>query len=35
MTVALSMPVPEMMRTKAEKATIDLALKQLKEKLEN
>jgi hypothetical protein len=29
------MPVPEMMRTKAEKATIDLALKQLKEKLEN
>ncbi|NDG24917.1 MAG: polyketide cyclase / dehydrase and lipid transport [Actinobacteria bacterium] len=35
LTVALSMPVPEMMRTKAEKATIDLALKQLKEKLEN
>jgi hypothetical protein len=35
MTVALSMPVPEIMRTKAEKATIDLALKQLKEKLEN
>jgi len=35
MTVALSMPVPEMMRTKAEKSTIDLALKQLKEKLEN
>jgi hypothetical protein len=29
------MPVPEMMRTKAEKATIDLTLKQLKEKLEN
>jgi len=27
--------VPEMMRTKAEKSTIDLALKQLKEKLEN
>jgi hypothetical protein len=27
--------VPEMMRTKAEKATIDLTLKQLKEKLEN
>jgi len=35
MTVALSMPVPDMMRTKAEKSTIDLALKQLKEKLEN
>ena len=35
LTVALSMPVPEMMRTKAEKATIDLTLKQLKEKLEN
>ena len=35
MTVALSMPVPKMMRTKAEKATIDLTLKQLKEKLEN
>jgi len=35
LTVALSMPVPEMMRTKAEKSTIDLALKQLKEKLEN
>lgn len=35
MTVALSMPVPDVMRTKAEKATIDLALKQLKEKLEN
>jgi hypothetical protein len=35
MTVALSMPVPEMMRTKAEKSTIDLVLKQLKEKLEN
>ena len=35
MTVALSMPVPEVMRTKAEKSTIDLALKQLKEKLEN
>jgi hypothetical protein len=29
------MPVPEVMRTKAEKATIDLTLKQLKEKLEN
>jgi uncharacterized membrane protein len=35
LTVALSMPVPEMMRKKAEKTTIDLALKQLKEKLEN
>ena len=35
LSVALSMPVPEMMRTKAEKATIDLTLKQLKEKLEN
>jgi hypothetical protein len=35
MTVALSMPVPEIMRTKSEKSTIDLALKQLKEKLEN
>jgi hypothetical protein len=29
------MQVPAMMRQKAEKATIDLALKQLKEKLEN
>jgi hypothetical protein len=27
--------VPDMMRKKAEKSTIDLALKQLKEKLEN
>ena len=35
LTVALSMPVPEIMRKKAEKSTIDLALKQLKEKLEN
>ena len=35
LTVALSMPVPNIMRTKAEKSTIDLALKQLKEKLEN
>ncbi len=34
LTVALSMPVPDIMRTKAEKSTIDLALKQLKEKLE-
>jgi hypothetical protein len=29
------MPVPKIMRVKAEKSTIDLALKQLKEKLEN
>jgi uncharacterized membrane protein len=35
LTVALSMPVPDVMRTKTEKATIDLTLKQLKEKLEN
>jgi uncharacterized membrane protein len=35
LTVALSMPVPDIMRTKAEKSTIDLALNQLKEKLEN
>ena len=35
LTVALSMPVPPIMRIKAEKSTIDLALKQLKEKLEN
>jgi hypothetical protein len=35
LTVALSMPVPAMMRKKAEQSTIDLALKQLKEKLEN
>ena len=35
LTVALSMPVPDMMRKKAEKTTVDLALKQLKEKLEN
>ncbi len=35
LTVALSMPVPDIMRTKAEKSTIDLALKQLKEKLES
>jgi len=35
LTVALSMPVPGIMRKKAEKSTIDLALKQLKEKLEN
>ena len=35
LTVALSMPVPAMMRTKAERDTIDLALKELKEKLES
>ena len=35
LTVGLSMPVPAIMRQKAEKSTIDLALKQLKEKLEN
>ena len=35
LTVGLSMPVPAMMRQKAEKSTIDLALKQIKEKLEN
>ena len=35
LTVALSMPVPDIMRIKAEKSTIDLALIQLKEKLEN
>ena len=34
LTVALSMPVPSMMRQKAERATIDLALSQLKTKLE-
>jgi uncharacterized membrane protein len=34
LTVALSMPVPAMMRHKAERATIDLALNQLKAKLE-
>ena len=34
LTVALSMPVPAMMRQKAERATIDLALNQLKTKLE-
>ena len=34
LTVALGMPVPAMMRNKAELATIDLALKQLKAKLE-
>jgi len=35
LTVALSMPVPAMMRTKAERDTIDLALKELKAKLED
>jgi uncharacterized membrane protein len=35
LTVGLSMPVPAVMRQKAEKSTIDLTLKQLKEKLEN
>ena len=34
LTVALSMPIPSLMRTKAERETIDLALKELKEKLE-
>ena len=35
LTVALSMPVPAMMRQKAEHSTIDLALNQLKAKLES
>lgn len=34
LTVALSMPIPAMMRTKAERETIDLALKELKEHAE-
>lgn len=34
MKVGLSMPVPTMMRQKVERATIDLALKQLKAKIE-
>jgi len=34
LTVALSMPVPSMMRQKAERATIDKALNELKQKLE-
>ena len=34
LTVALSMPVPAMVRQKAERASIDLALSQLKTKLE-
>ena len=33
--VEVSMPIPAMMRTKAEKATIDQALAQLKEHVEN
>ena len=35
LTVALSMPIPAMMRIKAERETIDLALKELKAALEN
>ncbi len=35
LTVKLSMPVPEMMRKKAEQATIDLALSQLKKRAES
>jgi hypothetical protein len=34
LNVQVSMPVPEMMRKKAESATIDAALGQLKKKLE-
>lgn len=34
LTVSLSMPIPAMMRQKAEKTTIDLALAQLKASLE-
>ncbi len=34
LTVAISIPIPEMMRRKAEESTIDLALAQLKKKLE-
>ena len=34
LTVGLSMPVPAMMRTKAERETIDKALSELKSKLE-
>ena len=34
LTVSLSMPIPAMMRQKAEKTTIDLALSQLKASLE-
>jgi hypothetical protein len=35
LTVALSMPVPDMMRQKAEKAVVDQTLKELKAQLEN
>jgi len=35
LSVGLSMPIPAMMITKQEKSTIDMALKQLKEHLEN
>lgn len=35
LTVSLSMPIPAMMRKKAEKTTIDQALSQLKTSLEN
>jgi len=35
LTVGLSMPVPAMMRQKAERATIDQALNQLKKKIES
>jgi len=35
LTVALSMPIPAMMRTKAERETIDLALKELKARVED
>jgi hypothetical protein len=34
LTVGLSMPIPAMMRTKAERETIDLALKEMKAELE-
>jgi len=34
LSVGLGMPIPQMMITKQEKSTIDLALKQLKEHLE-
>lgn len=34
LTVALSMPIPAMMRNKAEKETIELALKELKDRAE-
>jgi hypothetical protein len=35
LTVALSMPVPEMMRQKAEKVVVDQTLKELKAHIEN